>query len=71
MCDVMQEENLIRSQALPAKGGGEPGTFYDVCDVKGRQKLCGGTKLGPQAHSHTSISRLLQLFFRVNMASVC
>ena len=49
----------------PHLEGGEPGTFYHVCDVKGRHDLImrGSTKLGTHAHSRTSVSRPLQSFF--------
>ena len=51
-------------------GGGEPGTFYHVHDIKGRHDLIimrRWTKLGAHARSSTSLLRLLQSSFQVNM----
>ena len=44
---------------------GEPGTFYHVCDVKGRHDLItrGWTKLGAHARSSTSIVETTTVFF--------
>ena len=57
----------------PHLEGGEPGTFYHVCDVKGRHDIItwGWTKLGVHACSHTSVSRPLHSSFQVSMALVC
>ena len=49
----------------PLTGGGEPGIFYHVRDVKGRHDLItwGWTKLGTHAHSSTSVLKTTTDFF--------